>query len=101
MENVCAISNNTNSSVVDQALARLTGYVIHKVRVNTTDFRIPQHRPRIYILGWRTDVTLPALAEASTDVRQQLTENEIQSCYIQGVDFRMFLARCGYPVEQG
>ena len=100
LENVCAIANNTNSEVVDQALARLTGYVIHKVKVDTKDFGIPQHRPRIYIIGWRTDVMRPAMAEASTDFRQQLIENKIKRCYIQGVDFRKFLASCGYPVEE-
>ena len=64
LENVVGISNNTSFEVVEEALARVSGYVVHKVRRDAVEFGIPQHRPRLFFVGLRLDALKPEIAEA-------------------------------------
>ena len=52
LENVVAISNNSNSEVVKQALSNLRGYIVLYLKVNTSDFGVPHHRVRIYMVAF-------------------------------------------------
>ena len=66
----------------------------------TKNFGVPQHRPRIYIIGLRKDVMLPAMSAVSHEILQQLIELQIQRNYISTVDFRKFLEKCGFPIQE-
>ena len=52
LENVVAISNNSNSEVVKQALSNLRGYIVLYLQVNTSDVGVPHHRVRIYMVAF-------------------------------------------------
>ena len=55
LENVKAISNNSNSEVVENAMNKLIGYTVVSIKMNSTDYDVPQHRPRVYMIGFRND----------------------------------------------
>jgi site-specific DNA-cytosine methylase len=99
LENVCAIANNTNSKVVDNALSKLASYIVHKVKVDTKDFGVPHHRPRVYIIGLRRDAMKSSLAEASPDVLGQVIDLKLAGCSVAlTCNFRDFVTACGYPI---
>ena len=49
LENVKAISNNSNSYVVDKAMEKLGHHVVITLKVDSADYDVPQHRPRVCI----------------------------------------------------
>lgn len=66
-ENVLGALAGAHSSYWVQLRDRLRalGYKTHDLRLNSSDFGVPQHRHRIFLVAWRTDV-LPSFSfEAS------------------------------------
>ena len=59
LENVMAISNNSNSAVARSALPKLPNDVVLHLKVNSTQFGVPHRRIRVYVIGFRTDTLKP------------------------------------------
>ena len=55
LENVMAISNNSNAQVVKRALGNLRDYIVLYLKVNTSDFGIPHHRAWVYMVAFWKD----------------------------------------------
>jgi DNA (cytosine-5)-methyltransferase 1 len=76
MENVVGISRNFNKHDVKSPLQQLTevlktigvGYEVQPVELNTMNYGIPQHRPRIMLLALRKDVAKKLKMNFSPDM---------------------------------
>lgn len=67
--------------------------------MNTSDFGIPQHRPRIYFIGIRVDAALPHVAAASIAALEGLAELRLRQRHgMEPAAFADFLERCQLPV---
>ena len=58
LENVRGILNHDNGktfNVIQNTLLEL-GYTFHYKLIKASDFNLPQHRPRIYMVGFRSDI---------------------------------------------
>ena len=96
-----AISNNWNAKVVKQALAVLVDYVVCYVKVNSTDYGVPHHRPRIYMVAFRKDDALKSIfLDKSQHILEQFLVRKIAKCQQPcTVDFQSSLADLGHPIR--
>lgn len=101
LENVMAISNNANAAVVRRALSTLFNYIICFTKVNTTDFGVPHHRPRVYMVAFRKDESLKKifLDRSQNVVEQYLLRKLVRMQQPCSVDFNNFLADLGHPIR--
>lgn len=100
LENVCSLANNSNSKVVDDAFAKLKAFRVVKVRVNATEFGIPQHRPRIFMIGLAKDSLREVFASAADTVLQEWVLQRIRKCIqTDPPNFREFLQKLGFPLS--
>ena len=99
LENVVAISNNSNSEVVKRALDNLRGYVVLYLKVNTLDFGVPHHRVRIYMVGFRMDALKDIFVDKPQALLEKFLQRKVTGC-VQPckIDFVAWLAALGYPV---
>ena len=99
LENVMAISNNSNGRVVRQALGNLKGYVVLYLKVNTSDFGIPHHRARIYMVGFRKDALKDIFVNKPQALLEKFLQRKVNQCGQPcEVDFVVWLAGMGFPV---
>ena len=100
LENVMAISNNSNSSVVRSALSKLSAYMILHLKVNTSHWSAPRHRPRVYVVGLRKDVVKPCFSNRSIDVVEMFFTNKVLATGRpqKDLNFHTWLAGVGLPV---
>lgn len=69
-----------------------TGYTWHHAVLNSKDFGIPQHRQRVFVVGFKdggTDFTFPETTELTTTM-QDFLEDQVAGKYFlntKGVDF--------------
>ena len=83
LENVKAIRNSSNSNVVDKAMGKLeNSYHVITLRMNSTDYDVPQHRPRVYIVGFRLDC-LPAQLQRCKSTVMKLVEARLAKAACQ------------------
>ncbi len=94
LENVIAISNNKNTEIVDSALTRLKGYRFVKVQANASDYGIPQHRPRIFIVGFKDAVLQRGFLLVGVDVLKTFFELRLKrrQCSRENLNFHSFLS---------
>ena len=100
LENVKAISNNSNSEVVDKAMAKLTRYVVVTLKLNSKDFDVPQHRPRVYIVGLQVDLLPPALKGKDNSIITKLLQARVDknACQKKPEHFPSWLKALGQPI---
>ena len=101
LENVMAISNNSNAKIVKKTLAKLTGYVICYLKSNSLDHGIPQHRPRMYMVAIRKEGALKSIFEGrAQEVLERFLQRKIGRCQQPcQVNFREWLADMGHPIK--
>ena len=99
LENVMAISNNSNSEVVKQALSNLRGYIVLYLKVNTSDVGVPHHRVRIYMVAFRTDALKAIFTNKPRDLLEKFLQQKVNQCgHPCESDFVPWLSSMGYPV---
>ena len=99
LENVMAISNNSNSQIVRQTLGNLRGYTVLYLKVNSSDFGIPHHRARIYMVAYRMDALKDMFADKIQTLLEKFLQRKVDKCgQPYEVDFVTWLARMGCPV---
>ena len=99
LENVRAISNNSNQEIVTQALSKLSGYIVCYLRLNSTEFGIPQHRIRVYMVTFRVDALNPAFAKRSCMIVEQYLQAKLKKFNVDCAnDFFEFFDVCGVPL---
>ena len=99
LENVMAISNNSNSEVVRRTLGNLRGYIVLYLKVNSSDFGLPHHRSRIYMVAYRMDALKEMFADKPQALLEKFLQRKVYKCgQPYEVDFVTWLARMGYPV---
>ena len=99
LENVIAISNNSNSKVVKRALGNLRDYVVLYLKVNAADFGVPHHRLRIYMVGFRKDALKDIFADKPQALLEKFLQRKVDQCGQPcEIDFVDWLAVMGYPV---
>ena len=100
LENVKAISNNSNSKVVDEAMGKLNGYVVMTLKVNSKDYDVPQHRPRVYIVGLREDGLPAALEGKDESMIKQLLQARLAkaACQTLPEHFPSWLSALGQSI---
>ena len=103
LENVLAISNNANRAVVESALSKLSGYMIVRLKVNGTQFGVPHHRPRVYVVGIRKD----AAKEMYTNFQESTLESWFMNRLLSmagkqcgDFDHSVWLRELGHPIEK-
>ena len=102
LENVKGISNNGNFEIVENALKTLTFYIVVSVKLNSIDYGVPQHRPRIYIVGLRKDCVPKRLLEASQTVLEKLVQTRLakHACPDKCEAFPAWLTQLGHPIHK-
>ena len=100
LENVKALSNNSNSKVVDEAMDKLSGYVVMTLKVDSKAYDVPQHRPRVYIVGLRTDGLPAALEGKDESIMTQLLQARLAkaACKTSPEHFPSWLSAIGQPI---
>ena len=99
LENVMAISNNSNSQIVRQALGKMEGYRVVYLKVNTSDFGVPHHRARIYMVAFRIDALKDMFVDTTQAVLEKFLQRKVDQCGQPcEVDFVAWLAGMGCPV---
>ena len=79
---------------VKSTLARIPGYVLQVIHLNTADFGVPQQRVRIYIIMLRVDAI-----RGTADTCQQLLINIVErSKTKEKANFVTWLATRGFPI---
>ena len=101
LENVMAISNNSNSVVVRSALSKLSKYVVLHLKMNSTHFGVPHHRVRVYVIGFRTDTLKPGFMEFSTETLEAFFQKKVAAMGREGqsANFIDWLSALGFPVD--
>ncbi|MCK5608991.1 DNA (cytosine-5-)-methyltransferase [Candidatus Pacearchaeota archaeon] len=63
LENVEGILSHDKRRTIKRVLKELKsqGYIVHHKLLNSTDYEIPQNRPRVYFVGFREDIYNPLL----------------------------------------
>lgn len=61
LENVEGILSHDKRRTIKRVLKELKsqGYIVHHKLLNSTDYEIPQNRPRVYFVGFRKDIYNP------------------------------------------
>ena len=100
LENVKAISNNSNSEVVEKAMGKLSGYVVLTLKVDSKDYGIPHHRPRVYIVGLQTDTLPAALKDKDQSILTRLLQARLAkaACQTEPEHFPSFLSALREPI---
>ena len=99
LENVMAISNNSNSQMVRNALGNLKGYMVSYLKVNTSDFGIPHHRARMYMVAFRMDALKDIFVNKPQALLEKFLQRKVSRCGQPcEVDFVTWLAGMGCPV---
>ena len=100
LENVMAISNNSNSEVVRSALSKLSRFVILHLKVNSIDFGVPHHRPRVYVVGLRKDVLRPCFSTRPTNVLETFFMKKLAAVgqRDENPNWNQWLKALGFPV---
>ncbi len=94
LENVVGLIKTGCVNEVKSTLARIPGYVLQVIHLNSADFGVPQHRARIYIIMLRVDAL-----RGTTDTCQQLLMNIVERSKDKAqVDFSTWLAARGFPI---
>lgn len=68
-------------------------------QVNSTDFGIPQHRPRVYFVGLLRSQVCPHFAQTSPEVLEAFMKAKLQKVHLKPGNFRNFLEERGAPIE--
>ena len=99
LENVKAISNNSNSAIVDKALQKLKNYRALTLKLDSKDYDVPQHRPRVYIVGLRTDCLPAAFDGKDNSILTQLLQLRLTkaACKTVPAHFPSWLSALGQP----
>jgi len=92
LENVKAISNNANNEVVTKALSSLKDYYVCYLKLNSIEFGVPQHRPRIYMVAFCKDQLSPISFLARKINKHKMPQDT-------KINFRDFLKELHHPVE--
>ena len=69
-------------------------------QVNSSDFGVPHHRPRVYFLGFMKSALRAEIAVANVQAVQGLIEMKLQRKRVYPGDFRHFLGKCGFPIGE-
>ena len=87
---------------MEKALKTLTSYIVVSVKLNSIDYDVPQHRPRIYIVGLRKDCMPKRLLEASQTVLEKLVQNRLakHACPDKCEAFPVWLTQLGHPIHK-
>ena len=94
-----AISSNSNSNVVKRALGTLRDYVVVYLKVNTSDFGIPHHRCRIYMVAFQKDDLKDIFVDKPQALLERFLQRKVTNCGQPcEVNFVKWLAAMGYPV---
>ena len=101
LENVKAISNNSNNQVVTKALSQLKGYVICYLKLNSYEFGVPQHRPRVYMVAFQRAEMNPIFQDKTQSLLEEFFKRKINKCKLPvdaDMNFREFLKHMKYPI---
>ena len=71
----------------------------YEFQVNSIDFGIPHHRPRVYFVGLLHCEMLDNFAKKDAEVLRCFMQMKLQQVQLDAEDFRTFLANCGEPIE--
>ena len=102
LENVAAISNNSNSAVVKSALSKLSKYIVIYLKLNTTEFGIPHHRPRVYVVGLLKSAVRPHMSKFSEETLQSFVDKKVREMgrMEERPNFPAWLEALGFPIQK-
>ena len=100
LENVMAISNNSNGAVVRSALSKLSKYVVLQVKVNNIQWGVPHHRPRVYAVGILKDTLKPCFSTYGIETLETFFLNRVLAMGrpVESPNFNAWLAEVGFPI---
>ena len=102
LENVMAISNNSNSEVIKSALSKLSKYVVIYLKLNNLDFGIPHHRPRIYVVGLLRSALPPKILKFQDETLKEFVLKKVLAMgrKVEDISFPTWFASLGAPDSQ-